>query len=92
MLNLENPEQYELFVVKDRMKKLIYGDEMINKVNKECGGFFSKIFEDKTVLIFDRYYYLSPEEEEEQYKKDPVRTNLELEIIKSHIDEYKLDY
>lgn len=74
------------------MRKIIYEEEMVSKVIKECGGFFSKLFEDKIVLTFQRYYYLPPEEELELYKKDPVRTNLEMEIIKSCIEEYKLDY
>lgn len=58
------------------MRKLIYQDEMVSKVNKDNGGFFSKIFDDKTILTFQRYYYLSDEEEEELYKRDSARAAL----------------
>lgn len=34
LLNLEHPQQYELFVMKDKMKKLIYEDQMVTKILK----------------------------------------------------------
>lgn len=65
-----------MFENKDRVRKLIYQDEIVSKVNKDNGGFFSKMFEEKTTLTFQRYSYLSDEEEEELYKRDPVRPAL----------------
>ena len=35
---------------------------MISKINTNNGGFLSRIFEDKTSLSFQRYFYLSDEE------------------------------
>jgi hypothetical protein len=48
--------------MRDKRKKLLYEDEIVTKVIKDSGGFFSKIFDGKIELIFHRYYYLPFEE------------------------------
>lgn len=95
-LNLETSGQFEIFEVRNKnlsSKKLLYEDESLSKIYEEQKNATSSInpFRDTLDYIYTRHYYLNTDEEYDLYKNDPIRSELELSVIHSELQNYKLD-
>ena len=53
--------QFEIFEIKDKIKRLMHDDESSNKIYEEQKSVFNTLnpFKDEVIFLFTRHYYLS---------------------------------